>query len=408
MRGTFFKKFPSKKIFMKKTFKRVVVIVIDGLGVGELPDAGRYGDSGSDTLDNVSRAVGGLEIENLQALGLGLIEGVDRIERVKDPSASYGRMSEASPGKDTSTGHWEISGVILKEPFRTFPEGFPPEMMERFTAGTGYGYLWGRPASGTEIIERFGREHLDTKRLIVYTSADSVFQIAAHEKLVPPEELYRVCRVARSLLNEFNVERVIARPFAGEPGGFERTERRRDFTIGPPGRTLLDRLTDRGVPVVGIGKIGDIFAHRGMSRETHTSGDMDGVDRTVEAIKAHEGKEAFIMTNLVDFDTLYGHRNDPAGCAQVLGDIDGRLPEIIGLLTDGDILFVTGDHGCDPTTPSTDHSREYVPLLVFGPGLKRGVALGTRSTFADLGATVAEALGLAGLPNGVSFLSSIS
>ncbi len=381
-----------------------MIIVFDGFGVGELPDAAEYHDEGSDTLDNVSKAVNGLKIPNLIKMGLGLIEGVDSIEKTSSPTASFGRMKEASPGKDTQTGHWEMSGVILERPFPTFPDGFPPEMLRRFEKETGWGCIGGKPASGTGIIDELGTEHMKTKKLIVYTSADSVFQIAAHEDIVPVEELYRVCEVSRRMLDDYNVGRVIARPFIGRPGSFRRTERRRDYPVPPPGRTLLEELYDRKLPVIGIGKIGDIFVHRGLTEEIHTRDDSDGVDKTLAALGKY--REGLIFTNLVDFDTQYGHRNDPVGYANDLGCIDARLPGITGLLGEGDVLFITGDHGCDPTTPSTDHSREYVPLIVYGKGLKSGVDLGTRETFADLGATIAEAFGFR-LRSGKSFLGGI-
>ncbi len=376
----------------KRIFKRAVIIVIDSLGIGALPDAGAYGDSGSHTLDNTARAAGPLLIPNLAGMGLGHIEGVSSIERVPNPRASFGRMMEVSAGKDTSTGHWELAGVVTKRPFATFPQGFPPEIMERFEKETGYGWLWAKPASGTEIIKRLGEEHIRTGRPIIYTSADSVFQIAAHEDVIPVEELYRICRIARRFLYEYNVARVIARPFTGRPGSFRRTERRKDFSMEPPGRTLLDIMKEAGFSVVGIGKIGDIFVHRGLTEEIHTTDNMDGMDRTVDALK--RVREGLIFTNLVDFDMLYGHRNDPDGYARALEAVDRRLPEVTALLKEGDVLVITADHGCDPTTPSTDHSREYVPLLVYGPELRAGVDLGTRKSFADLGATIAEGFGI--------------
>ncbi len=384
--------------------KRAVIIVFDGFGVGEMPDAAAYHDEGSDTLDNVSMAVKGLRIPNLTGMGLGLIEGVDHIEKTSRPTACWGRMKEASPGKDTQTGHWEMSGVILDRPFPTFPEGFPPEILRRFEKETGWKCIGGKPASGTGIIDELGEEHMRTKRLIVYTSADSVFQIAAHEDVVPVGELYRVCETARRVLDDYNIGRVIARPFVGKPGSFRRTERRRDYPQPPPGRTLLEELHDRRLPVVGIGKIGDIFVHRGLTEETHTRDDSDGMDKTVLALGKYG--EGLVFTNLVDFDTQYGHRNDPRGYAADLERMDARLPEITGQLGAGDVLFVTGDHGCDPTTPSTDHSREYVPLIVYGKGLRSGIDLGTRQTFADLGATIAEVFGFR-LGRGISFLKDL-
>ena len=392
----------------KRDFKRVVILVIDGLGVGALPDAALYGDAGSHTLDNISKTVGGLRLKNLSSFGLGLVEGVETVEKAPSPEASFGRMREASPGKDTSTGHWEMAGIILKRPFRTYPDGFPPELLEKFTRETGYGHLWGLPASGTEIIDRFGEEHMRTRNLIVYTSADSVFQIAAHEEVVPVKELYRVCALTRGLLNGYDINRVIARPFKGRPGGFKRTERRKDFSVEPPEGMLLDLVKDKGIPAIGIGKIGDIFCHRGLAEEIHIKDDMDGMDKTIDAVKRFKGRKALIFTNIVDLDTKFGHRNDVEGSARALVSIDERIPELTGLLTSDDIFIVTGDHGCDPTTPSTDHSREYAPLIVYGKGLKRGVDLGTRKTFADLGATVAEAMGAPRLPAGESFLKTLS
>lgn len=391
---------------MAEGFKRAVIVVFDGLGIGELPDAQAvYNDGGSDTLDNTARAVGGLHLPNLCALGLGLIEGVDEIDKVLCPIGSWGRAKEASPGKDTATGHWEMSGVAVRDPFPVYLDGFPPEIMDGFTAETGYGYLGGKAASGTDIIELYGEEHLRTKKLIVYTSADSVFQIAAHEELVPLEELYEICRKTRKFLDRYRIGRVIARPFTGKPGSFQRTPWRKDFAVEPPGETVLERLKAKGLQVVGIGKIGDIFVHKGLTLEVHTVSDDDGMDRTKEALSSV--KEGLIFTNLVDFDTLYGHRNDPAGYAKELEKMDRRIPELIDLLGDDDILFITGDHGCDPTTPSTDHSREFVPLLVYGKGLKKGVDLGTRETFSDLGATIAELFNAGPLANGSSFLSAL-
>ncbi len=387
--------------------KKAVILVIDGLGVGALPDAGAYGDTGSHTLDNTAKAVGGLHIPNLVDLGLGLIEGVREIERTSSPLASFGRMAEASPGKDSITGHWEMAGIILERPFPTFPGGFPPEMLDEFTRVTGKGWLWGLAASGTEIIERLGAEHLATGKLIVYTSADSVFQIAAHEDVLGIDELYGVCEKSRAFLDRYNVQRVIARPFIGQRGAFTRTYDRRDFSITPPRATLLDRLVEAGISVTGVGKIGDIFAHQGLTEEIHTTGDMDGMTRTMEALCKRQGERGLIFTNLVDLDMRYGHRCDAGGCARALEAIDKRLAGLMEKLGPEDIFIITGDHGCDPTTPSTDHSREYAPLLVFGPGLKSGVDLGTRKTFADIGATLYRGFGLGQAGAGDSFLPAI-
>ena len=390
---------------MNTAIKRVIVIVFDGLGIGELPDADSYGDKGSDTLDNIALVAGGLTVPNLSALGLGHIEGVERVAKAASVQGCWGRMAERSCGKDTATGHWEMSGIVLPKPFPTYPEGFPPEIMERFASETGHGYLWCKPASGTEIIGRFGAEHMESGKLIIYTSADSVFQIAAHEDVVPIDELYRVCEVTRAFLDEYNIGRVIARPFIGKAGSFKRTERRRDWPIDPPGEIVLERIKKKGLPVVGIGKIGDIFAHRGLTVEIHTKNDDDGIDKTIEATGLHE--EGLIFTNLVDFDTEYGHRNDAEGYARALERVDARIPEVMKKLTERDMLVITADHGCDPTTPSIDHTREYVPLLVYGPGLRRGVPLGTRSSFADLGQTLAEIFSAGPIKNGKSFLSDV-
>ena len=404
--------------------KRAVILVFDSLGVGALPDASAYGDQGSNTLGNMSEALGGLELDNLCALGLGSIEGVRGVKKVLAPTGAFGRMKEASIGKDTTTGHWELAGIVIERPFATFSNGFPPEMMERFTRVTGRGWLFAGVASGTEIINELGAEHLASGRLIVYTSADSVFQIAAHEDVVPLEELYEVCRRTRGFLDlykddeykdgEHKVLRVIARPFIGSAaGGFKRTSGRKDFSIEPPGETVLDRLKVEGVEVIGVGKVPDIFAHRGFTQEQPASGNMGVIDGVISALKrspkdnSHGAKDTLVFANLVDFDMLYGHRNDARGYARALIEADKRLPEVMGQLCEGDMLLITADHGCDPTTPSTDHSREYVPLLVYGKEVKGGVNLGTRDSFSDLGQTVAEYFGSAPLANGESFLGEI-
>ncbi|MGQ9532856.1 MAG: phosphopentomutase [Desulfotomaculales bacterium] len=385
--------------------QRVVLMVLDGVGVGELPDAGLYGDAGSNTLAHTARAVGGLNLPHLNRLGLGRIAPVAGLDPVPAPAGCYGRMAERSPGKDTMTGHWEMAGLILDRAFPVYPHGFPPEVIRPFEARIGRRVLGNRPASGTVIIEELGVEHLATGRPIVYTSADSVFQIAAHEGVIPVEELYRMCAIARELLvGEHAVGRVIARPFTGTPGAFRRTPRRRDFPLPPPRATLLDRLAAKGLDVVAVGKVCDIFAGRGITRAVPAAGNAELFTRTLEALSAT--RAGLVLTNLVDFDTLYGHRNDAAGFAAALEDFDRRLPELLGTLTGNDLLIITADHGCDPTTPGTDHSREYVPLLVHGPGLRAGVDLGTRETFADVGATVAEIFGVE-VPAGTSFLAHI-
>ena len=384
---------------------RIVLLVLDSVGIGELPDARDYHDEGSNTLSHVIKAVSGLDLPNLEALGIGLIEGVEGLKKIRRPKGSFGRMLEASKGKDTETGHWEMAGLILEKPLPTYPHGFPKEIMESFKKETGLDYLGNKAASGTEIIKELGEEHIKTGKPIVYTSADSVFQIAAHEEIIPIERLYEICRIARKIVDPYHIGRVIARPFMGSPGAFKRTERRKDFSLSPTDETVLDRLKSKGQPVVGIGKIGDIFGHRGLTEEIHTKDNMDGVDKTIDALKRSE--QGLIFTNLVDFDMLYGHRNDARGYAEALSEVDRRIPEIVELFNDSDMFIITADHGCDPTTPSTDHSREYVPLLVYGNKLKSGIDLGTRKSFADIGQTIAEIFNVGKMPNGKSFLNSI-
>lgn len=387
--------------------KRAIVIVLDSVGIGALPDAAEYGDAGTNTLAHTAEAVGGLDLPNMAALGLGNIEPIRGIGPAEHPHGCYGKMSELSRGKDTTTGHWEMMGVITEKPFPTYPNGFPSELVERFESEIGRGTLGNEVASGTEIITQLGEEHVRTGKPIVYTSADSVFQIAAHEDVIPVDELYRMCNIAREMLVEpHNVQRVIARPFVGEPGSFQRTERRKDFALEPAGRTLLDAIVEKGGEVIAIGKIEDIYAHRGISRADHTGNNHDGIEATINAIKSGQG--TLIFTNLVDFDMLYGHRNDPQGYAEALAEFDQSLPRILDAMNDDDILIITADHGCDPTTPSTDHSREYVPLLVYGQSIRQGVNLGTRSTFCDIAATLAELLGIEESFCGKSFASALT
>lgn len=377
-----------------KNFSRVIILVLDGLGVGELPDASAYGDEGSDTLGNIARRLSGLSLPNLERLGLGNIGDFPGINSPHpDCIGSFGKMAEASPGKDTTTGHWEMTGIRLERPFPVYPHGFPPEIIEPFKRAIGTGILANRTASGTEIIKELGEEHLRTGSPIVYTSADSVFQVAAHTDVIPLEKLYEICAIARRLLTgKHAVGRVIARPFTGTPGQFARTADRRDFSLEPPQDTLLDIAKRAGLYVIGIGKIEDIFVGRGLTEAVHTKSNADGMEKTLAALGRL--RRGILFTNLVDFDMLFGHRNDPAGYGQALREFDEWLPGLMSAMRQGDILFITGDHGCDPTTPSTDHSREYVPLLVYGPGLKGGMDMGVRETFSDLGATAAEALGL--------------
>jgi phosphopentomutase len=386
--------------------KRVILIILDSMGVGELPDAAEYGDVGSNTLANTAKAVGGLSLPHMQQLGLGNITAVVGVPPCAEPLGAYGRMAEASAGKDTTTGHWEMAGIYSPRPLPTYPHGFPKELIEEYERRIGRKTLGNYPRSGTVIIQELGEEHIRTGCPIVYTSADSVFQVAAHEEVIPIEELYRICQIAREMLvGEHAVGRVIARPFIGQPGNFTRTERRRDFSLLPPEPTLLDRLVAAGRPVMGVGKIEDIFAHRGLSRSVHSPNNMACVDQTLAYMR--ESQEGLIFTNLVDFDMLWGHRNNPQGYAGGLEDFDRRLPEIVDAMAAQDVLFLTADHGNDPTTPSTDHSREYVPLLAYGKMVKPGVDLGTRETFADLGAAVAELLGIEPLPFGTSFAEEI-
>lgn len=386
--------------------ERAIVIVLDGVGVGALPDAAAYGDAGSNTLAHVAAAVGGLCVPTLDRLGLGHIGEFPGVSRVDQPDGCFGKMAERSAGKDTTVGHWEMTGVIRDRPFPTYRAGFPREVIDAFEQAIGRKTLGNRPASGTVIIQELGEEHLRSGAPIVYTSADSVFQIAAHEEVIPVEDLYRMCRAARKLLAPPHaVARVIARPFSGGPGAFVRTDRRRDFSLEPPDRTLLDHLVEAGHSVVGIGKIEDLFAGRGLTRSIHAGNNAAGLDETVRALTTVP--RGLIFVNLVDFDMRYGHRNDSAGYAQALAQFDQRLTEMVGLLRPGDLLCITADHGNDPTHPGTDHTREYVPLLAYGPRLARGVNLGIRRTFADLGQTIADAFDVGRLLNGDSFLRAL-
>jgi len=386
---------------------RVIIIILDGAGIGEMPDADEYGDVGSNTLPNTARVVGGLTLPNLQRMGLGNIATIEGVPPEANCSGCFGAMLERSKGKDTIIGHWEIAGIITHRQFPTYPHGFPPEIIELFEKKIGRGILGNYPASGTQIIMELGEEHIHTGKPIVYTSADSVFQIAAHEEVIPVEELYEMCRKARSILTgEHNVARVIARPFVGSPGNFVRTDRRKDFSVPPPGPTVLDALREAGCEVVGIGKICDIFANQGVSRCVHIHNNLDGIQQTIEAIRT--SRPGLIFTNLVDFDSLWGHRNDPKGFAAGLSQFDEYLPEIQTAMQEEDVLIVTADHGNDPTTPSTDHSREKVPLLVWTKTLHQCVDLGERETFADIAATISELFGLEIWPVGSSFVREIT
>ncbi|MEW6209547.1 MAG: phosphopentomutase [Acidobacteriota bacterium] len=385
------------------TFNRIILIVLDSLGIGEMPDSAEYGDAGADTLGHTLGARE-VAIPNLRAMGIANIRSLP-VAAVANPTGAYGRAATSSRGKDTTTGHWEMSGIITANPFPTYPQGFPPRIIEPFERAIGRKIIGNKPASGTEIIKELGEEHLRTGSPIVYTSADSVFQIAAHENIVPLEELYRWCEIARRQLTGRDcVGRVIARPFVGEPGDFRRTEARQDYAIDPPENMLLDVMKSANLSVVAVGKIGSIFCHRGTTSELKAGNNEASVDQTISALE--KSPRGLIFTNLVDFDMLYGHRNDVEGYARALERFDYRLPEIQRAMKDDDLLLISADHGCDPGDISTDHTREYVPILAWGRKARGGVDLGTRSSLADIGQTVAENFGLE-LRAGRSFLREI-
>lgn len=385
---------------------RVIIIVLDSVGIGEMPDANVYGDEGSNTIGNISKSQGGINLSNLATLGFANIDGIKGLDKVESPKGSYGRLAEKSKGKDTTTGHFEIAGIISEKEFPTYPNGFPEEIIKEFEEKTGLKVLGNKTASGTVIIEELGEEHIKTGNPICYTSADSVFQIAAHEDIIPIDRLYEICRIARSILvGEHAVGRVIARPFIGEVGSFTRTSNRRDFSVKPPRKTMLDYIENNGMDVLAVGKIEDIYAGEGVTEAVHTTGNMDGVDKTLEYMK--RDSNGLIFTNLVDFDMLYGHRNNPEGYKNALEEFDVRLKDIIELMRKDDVLILTADHGCDPTTESTDHSREYIPVVVFGDSIKSGVNLGTRSSFSDIGKTVLDILNIENDIEGESFKDKI-
>jgi phosphopentomutase len=386
--------------------KRAAIIVLDGVGIGEAPDAAAYGDVGSDTLGHVVAANAPAALPNLTAAGLGNIRPLIGLAAAEKPAGAFGMLAPASAGKDSTTGHWEIAGVSLARPFPTYPDGFPRAVIEEFAALTGRPVIGNVVGSGTDVMARFGAEQLRTGAWIVYTSADSVFQIAAHEGVIPLEELYRACEIARRMLvAPHDVSRVIARPFVGEPGAFQRTANRRDFSLEPPAETLLDALASAGIPRAGVGKVDDLFAGRGISSR-HTGSNTEGIELIRRWLVEAPG--GLLFANLVDFDQLYGHRNDVPGFYAALREFDAALPSLRGALREDDLLFITADHGNDPTTASTDHARENVPLLALGGRVRPGVAIGTRSTFADLGATVAEWLGIGFRGVGTSFLSLVA
>ncbi len=385
--------------------RRTVLITLDGCGVGALPDASAYGDAGANTLAHVAACCGGLNLPRLAALGLGNIAPLAGVASTLRPTGGYGRMLEASAGKDSTTGHWEIAGLIQKQPFPTYPRGFPDDIMAAIRQAIGIEPLGNIAASGTEILRSLGEEHVRSGRPIVYTSVDSVFQIAAHEQVIPVEKLYEICRTVRSLLDPYRISRVIARPFVGHGAEtFRRTLRRRDYSLPPNGITLLDRLVEAGLEVFGVGKTSDLFAGRGISRSYKSRNNAEGMERTLEALK--DLKRGLVFSNLVDFDMIYGHRLDGTGFGRALECFDAWLPRLQAALGPKDLMIVTADHGCDPTTPGTDHTRESVPLLCWHPGLEKGLSLGIRESFADVAATLAELYGL-NWENGRSFAHSL-
>ena len=388
----------------KQQFKRVHLIVLDSVGIGESPDAHLFGDEGADTLGHIGQAMKGLQLPHMGRLGLSNIREIEGVDVADEPQAFYGKMQEASVGKDTMTGHWEIMGLNIDKPFKVYPNGFPAELIDELEKRTGRKVICNQPASGTAVIDEYGPEHMETGALIVYTSADPVLQIAAHEEIIPIEEQYRICEIARelTLAPEFLVGRVIARPFVGEPGNFTRTTNRHDYALKPFGRTVMNELVDADYEVIAIGKIADIFNDEGITDSVRTVSNMDGVDKLLDVMKKDFTGLSF--TNLVDFDALFGHRRDPIGYGQALQEFDERLPEIMSLLSEDDLLIITADHGNDPTYPGSDHTREYVPLLVYSPACKRGEKLPQSETFSDIGATIAANFNVKQPDFGTSFL----
>lgn len=389
-------------------FKRVFLTVMDSVGIGEAPDAEKFGDKGSDTLGHIAERMNGLDMPVMGKLGLSNIREIEGIQKADKPMAYYTKMQEASNGKDTMTGHWEIMGLRIDTPFRVFPEGFPPELIQELEEKSGRKIIGNKPASGTEILVELGEEHVKTGALIVYTSADSVLQIAAHEDVVPLEELYRICEIARemTLREEYMVGRIIARPFVGEPGDFKRTPNRHDYALKPFGRTVMNELKDSNLDVISIGKIADIYDGEGVTKALRTTSNMDGMDKQVQTLDMDFTGLSFL--NLVDFDALFGHRRDPIGYGKALEDYDGRLQEVLDKMKEDDLLIITADHGNDPVHPGTDHTREYVPLLVYSKQFTEGKELPIRKTFADIGATIADNFGVKMPEHGVSFLKELN
>lgn len=387
--------------------KRVIWIVIDSVGIGELPDADRFGDKGANTIENIIKSQGQINMPNLIKLGIGNIDGTKLINKVENPIGAFGKCTEISQGKDTTTGHWEMAGIVVDKPFKTFPDGFPKDIIDEFEQKIGRKVVGNKPESGTVILDEYGEHQMATGDVIVYTSADSVFQIAAHEEVIPLEELYSMCRIAREIMSGDNaVARIIARPYVGDKkGNFERTSNRRDYSVNPFGVTVLDNIKASGQDVIAVGKIEDIFNGVGITEAVHTKDNMDGVDKTIEYIK--KDNKGLIYTNLVDFDSKYGHRRDPNGYKKAIEEFDLRLPEIIDSLKEDDILIINADHGNDPTFSGTDHTREYIPLIVYGDKVKKGVNLGIRESFCDIGATVADILNVDKTNCGESFKKSL-
>jgi len=385
---------------------RVIMIILDSLGVGGLPDAEKYGDIGVNTLNNIAKHVDRFDIPNLIQLGIGNLEGISHVPGTEASRGAFGRAMEVSNGKDTTMGHWEIAGLNISEPFNTYPNGFPDAIIKPFEEKTGRKVVCNLPGSGTDVIDQYGPDHMKTGDLIVYTSADSVFQIAAHEEVVPLDELYKACEIAREMLvGDYQVARVIARPFLGQPGQFERTANRHDYSLKPFNKTVLDNIKDAGKEVLAVGKIVDIYDGEGVTESIHTKSNMDGVDQTLNYMKREI--DGLIFTNLVDFDAKYGHRRNIEGYRDALEDFDKRMPEIIEAMNDNDILILTADHGNDPSYKGSDHTREYVPIMVYGKNIKENTPIGTRKSFADIGATVADILGVKPPLNGESFYSLI-
>ncbi len=389
-------------------FKRTFLVVMDSVGIGEAPDAEKFGDKGAHTLGHIAREMNGLNVPNMEKLGLGNIDStMEGIQKATNPIAHYAKLPELSNGKDTMTGHWEIMGLHIKEPFQTFPDGFPDELIDMLTEKWGRGILGNKAASGTEIISELGEEHVKTGKLIVYTSADSVLQIAAHEDVVPLEELYEICETAREMTRDgkYMLGRIIARPFKGETGAFERTSNRHDYALKPFGRTVMNELEDAGYDSIALGKISDIFDGEGVTKAIRTKSNMDGMDKLVKSMD--EDFTGLNFLNLVDFDALFGHRRDPKGYGQALEEFDARLPEVLEKLREDDLLIITADHGNDPVHHGTDHTREYVPLMVYYKGIEKGKELNVGNTFADIGATIAEIYDVKKPSIGQSFLNQL-